>query len=131
MIVDLVLELLLLGARMANPELRATIPNDLFTGDLAEFITAENGDQVRKLWEWLAVQGVVREGAEKPLEAIIRCLTTREERRAIARELIAEIDKLTAAEIGSVTRLRELRDKVRGLRPVPERGPPVPPEGDL
>lgn len=109
MIVD-PLELVLLGARMADPAFRETAGNHLFNGELATLVNSPDAKQA--LWRWLAQRGVDRIGEEKPLDAIVRVLTEIQKRRDYVRDLIAELDDLKPGEITSL-QLRELRDKLR------------------
>ncbi len=115
MIVD-DMELSLLGARLANPKLRSVITDGLFTGELAAIMAAPNGQKETMLWVWLATRGVVRQAAEAPLDAIVRTIRANKARRDASAELIREINRLTASDVRSATELRNLTDRIRGLR---------------
>lgn len=107
------LELVILGARMADPKFKELAGNDLFSGDLSNVVNAVPGKQSAELWKWLKMKGVERQGEEKPLDAIVRTLSENRDRRSHVREIMSAVNSLKPGEI-TRGQLLEIRDKLYG-----------------
>lgn len=105
------LELVLLGARMANRELKDVITDDLFTGELAALVAPPENTIAGRLRDWLKHYGVKWVVEEKPLDAIVRTLAYNRDRRAFQKDIRETIRQATCGDIRSVTELRGMLDK--------------------
>lgn len=104
------LEPILLGARLADKNLRETIPDSVFSGELAEVVAPPAETVAKRFWDWLKTKGVVRQESETPLEAITRTLLENQRRYKRLSEIRTLIREHTSSDVSGVSELRELLD---------------------
>lgn len=110
MIVD-PLELIALGARLADKNLKELLPDDLFSGELAELLMPPQETMAKRLWDWLRGKGVKRVETEKHLEAIARTLKENKDRRHVLKSIRDAIREHKSGDVRSTSELREMLDK--------------------
>lgn len=105
------LQLVLLGARLADPSLKDLIPNEVFSGELAELVAPPQETFGKRLWDWLKSKGVRRVESEKPIEAIARVMREDRDRYKRLSEIRGLIRENKSSDISGVSELRELLDR--------------------
>lgn len=112
-VIEEILEFILVGARLADPKLRESYGNDLFSGDLLNVVTTAPAKQASELWALMKRYGVERVADEKLLDAVARTLRDKVERRKCVTEISEVLNSWTQKDI-TRRQLMELRDKLYG-----------------